>query len=132
DRWAEATAAAQDVLRHPRSAAPTRISALLVRALVRLRLGDPDADGPLDEALALARASGELQRLAPAAAAAAERAWLADDDGAVDAATADALMLAAASGAVRVAGELEAWRRRAGLPPTPDLDVRGPWALELA
>ena len=134
DRWAEATAAAQEVLRHPRSAAHTRILGLLVRALVRLRLGDPDADGPLDEALALARAIGELQRLAPAAAAAAERAWLAGDDGAIDAATADALALAAASGDVLVTGQLEAWRRRAGLPPDAGLrrTAGAREALELA
>ena len=131
DRWADATAASQEVLRDPRSAAPLRISALVVRALVRLRLGDPDVDGPLAEAAALARATGELQRLAPVAAAEAERAWLAGDDAAVDLATADVLARATAARGGWLVGELETWRRRAGLPPTPGLAVRGPWALEL-
>ena len=48
------------------------------------------------------------------------------------AATADALGRAREAGAGWIAGELETWRRRAGLPPTPGVDPRGPWALELA
>ena len=44
--------------------------------LVRARRGEPDCWPLLDEALALAEPTGELQRLGPAAAARAEAAWL--------------------------------------------------------
>ena len=71
-RWDEAVGIARDVLRQPHVPSVTRISALVVIGLARLRRGDPDARGPLADALADARPTGEFQRLAPAAAAYAE------------------------------------------------------------
>ena len=44
--------------------------------LVRARRGDPDVWPLLDDALALAEPTGELQRIGPATAARAEAAWL--------------------------------------------------------
>ena len=49
----------------------------MTRGLVRARRGDPDSAGPLDEALALAEPTGEMQRLGPVRSARAEAAWLA-------------------------------------------------------
>ena len=59
--------------RFPSTLPPTL--ALTAIGLVRARRGETDAWGPLDEALALAEPSGELQRIAPVAAARAEVAW---------------------------------------------------------
>jgi hypothetical protein len=53
-----------------------RIHALVTLGLVRARRGDPDAWGPLDEALALAEPRHELQWIAPVAIARAEAARL--------------------------------------------------------
>ena len=54
----------------------TRIVAASWRRQVRLRRGEPGAAALLDEALALAEATGEAQRLVPVASARAEWAWL--------------------------------------------------------
>jgi DNA-binding CsgD family transcriptional regulator/tetratricopeptide (TPR) repeat protein len=53
-----------------------RIHALLALGLVRARRGDPDAWGPLDEALSHAESREELQWIGPVAVARAEAAWL--------------------------------------------------------
>ena len=67
------------VLAHPGAAVPTRITPLVVIGRLRARRGDPAPCEPLDEALALARGTGEVQRIAPVAAARAEARWLAGD-----------------------------------------------------
>jgi DNA-binding CsgD family transcriptional regulator/tetratricopeptide (TPR) repeat protein len=54
----------------------TRCPALIVTGLVRARRGQPDGDGLLAEAFAVAVGLGEAQRLAPAGAALLEAAWL--------------------------------------------------------
>jgi hypothetical protein len=41
---------------------------LVVVSLVRARRGDPDAWGPLDEALSISKPTGELQMMLPVAA----------------------------------------------------------------
>ena len=73
--WHRATDEAQTVF-HPCTAPISKIQALVVLGLVRARRGDPDADGPLDEALGLAMPTGEIQRIGPVIAARAEAAWL--------------------------------------------------------
>jgi len=65
-----------EVLRHRQLSPPTRICVLAVAAPLAARRGT-DAVAALDEALALATGTGEVQRLAPVAAARAEAAWLA-------------------------------------------------------
>jgi DNA-binding CsgD family transcriptional regulator len=64
------------VLAEPRTPAVSRISALSVLGLVRVRQGSADAPAILDEALTLARRAKESQRLIPVLAARAELAWL--------------------------------------------------------
>jgi predicted ATPase/DNA-binding CsgD family transcriptional regulator len=113
-RWDAAAARAGEVLANPRATAPTRVTPLVVLGSLRARRGDPDPWTPLDEAHAIAREAGELQRIAPVAAARAEARWLAGDDGAVAAETDAAARLARAQGDARAAGELAVWRRRAG------------------
>ena len=64
------------VLGDPSASPLSRILALTARGLLRARRGDPHVWAPLDEALALADLTGELQRLGPVAAARAEAVWL--------------------------------------------------------
>jgi DNA-binding CsgD family transcriptional regulator len=132
-RWDEAADAAATVLRYPNPAAPSRIKPLTVIGRLRVRRGDPGAWEYLDEALRLAEGMAELQRLAPVAAARAEARWLAGEPDLVAAETDATLALALRINDPWAAGELAAWRRRAGL----DDDLAGahlaePWALELA
>ena len=127
-----AAASAKEVLHHSRTAQITRIPALVALGLVRARRGDPGPHEPLDDALELARTTGELQRLGPVAAARAEAAWLAGDtDGSCEA-TELAWELAQRRREGWMTGELALWRRRAGVDePMPDF-VAEPYALELA
>ena len=74
--YAAADAKLAGVLRHRQLAPVTRICALAVAGPLAARRG-ADAVAALDEALALAVGTGEVQRLAPVAAARAEAAWLA-------------------------------------------------------
>ncbi len=78
-RWVEADALATTVAAESRTATPIRVKALTVVGRLRARRGDPDPWGPLDEALTLARRSGEVQDLGPLYNARAEAAWLEDD-----------------------------------------------------
>jgi DNA-binding CsgD family transcriptional regulator len=121
-----AAESATAVLSHPRTAQITRIPALVALGLVRARRGDPAALEPLDQALALARPTGELQRLGQVAAARAEVAWLASDAEGVVAATELAWGLALERRERWLTGELAVWRQRAGLTePAPD------WVVDL-
>lgn len=130
-RWTEAAASASAVIGIPRSSTTPRILALVVLGLVRARRGEPDVWPLLDEAQELAAPSGELQRIAPVAAARAEASWLERRDGAVGEATASALELAVAHGSSWVSGELACWRRRVGIEEQVP-GVAEPYALQLA
>ena len=109
-----------------------RVLALSVRALVRARRGEAEADSLLDEALELAEPSGELMRIAPVALARAEVAWLAGDRDGIIAATDRVFGQACERRGPWPLPELAFWRWRAGLeaPPLPDLDH--PYALQIA
>jgi hypothetical protein len=100
----EATDSASVVLRHPRTAPVARGWALLAIGLVRARRGDPTSAAPLDEAYALAEATDEPGRIAQAAAARAEAAWIAGVEEDVDAMTEAALALANIEWGAVVAG----------------------------
>ncbi|MCV2395241.1 AAA family ATPase [Actinotalea sp. M2MS4P-6] len=81
---------ADDVLRHTGVSAINRIQPLTVAARARAGLGRADWQTPLTEAAELAARTGELQRIGPAAVAAAEIAWLTGDPEAARAAVAQA------------------------------------------
>jgi DNA-binding CsgD family transcriptional regulator/tetratricopeptide (TPR) repeat protein len=130
-RWDLAADAAASVLEHPGVSGPSRIASLTVLGCLRARRGDPDPWPPLDEALELAEGTGELQRMAPVAAARAEARWLAGQDEAVAGETEAALALALVKADEWRAGELAAWRHRAGI--TDDLtadQIAEPFRLE--
>ncbi len=130
-RWDEATQSATLAMSDPRSSPLPRILGRVVLGLVRARRGDPSSRPLLDEALALAAPSGELQRIAPASAASAELAWLTGDAGAIDEITAPAQSLGVERGAPWLVGHLACWRRRAGLDEPVAITVPEPHALEL-
>ena len=112
-------------------AAVTRICALVVLARVRLRRGDPGARELLEEAVVLAEQSGELQRLAPVAAARAEEAWLRNDGTPVDAIVLQALALAEERQDRRALGELRYWCLRLGLVQAGPDGVEEPYVLQI-
>jgi DNA-binding CsgD family transcriptional regulator len=107
------------------------VPALVSVGLVRARRGDPEAWPPLDEAHALVERSGELQGVAPVAAARAEAAWLAGQHQAVGIATAPAFQLALRRRSRWLLGELASWRRRAGIQEQIPAEVAQPYELEL-
>jgi DNA-binding CsgD family transcriptional regulator/tetratricopeptide (TPR) repeat protein len=131
-RWTQAADSAAEAVRDRRTWPVPRLFALTVLALVRARRGDPDVWPALDEALALAAPTGELQRLGPVAAARAEAAWLEGREEAVVGETDAALGLAVRRQAPWVIGDLARWRRRAGVAEAIEARVAAPHAAELA
>jgi tetratricopeptide (TPR) repeat protein len=130
-RWDEAVEAIPPSVVNPGTPLP-RIVALLVIGLVRARRGDSSQWEALGEAAELAAGSGELQWVAPVAAARAEAVWLAGDRDAVEAETQEALERSIAGRALWWAGELACWRRRCGIDEDAPPLAAEPWALQLA
>jgi DNA-binding CsgD family transcriptional regulator len=120
------------MLRHPRLATPSRIQPLLVLGRIRVRRGEEQAGETLDEALALAAQTAELQRLAPARAARAEAAWLAGDLDRVREEAGAAFPLAAAAGEPWHIGELGFWLGKAGAMTGPPPEAARPYALQMS
>jgi hypothetical protein len=131
-QWDEAAASAALVFEKRCISTFPRILAFVVLGLVRARRGEPDAESPLDDALALAKPTRELPRIAPVAAALAEVAWLAGDVEGVARATDDAFALAQERASAWPLGELACWRRRAGLETDGVSGAAEPYAAELA
>ncbi|MFL6061191.1 MAG: AAA family ATPase [Marmoricola sp.] len=130
-RWERALQRADSVMatRH-RSSDISVIAALLVRGRVQARRGDPAAAATLAEAREMAGTTGSLQRVAPAASATAELAWLTGTD--LDPAILrDALALALDRGNAGYAAELSVWLGRFGEPVTV-VGAPEPWASWLA
>jgi DNA-binding CsgD family transcriptional regulator len=128
----EAEAVAREVLATPRLTAVMRLPAMTVLARAHMRRGEADAPRLLDEALAIALPTGEVQRIAPVVTAIAEAAWLRGDP----AACLDALAQLERQPGVGVnaweAGEIAAWHRRAGQSTHPvPANAARPWRLEL-
>jgi hypothetical protein len=109
-----------------------RVLALTVRALVRARRGEAEANSLLDEALELAQPSREVMRIAPVALAQAEVAWLAGERDAILAATDRVFGGSLEQGGPWPLPELAFWRWRAGLDAPPLPDPEHPYALQIA
>jgi DNA-binding CsgD family transcriptional regulator len=112
-RWAEARELAGAVTTSTDIATP-RIHALVALARVAMRTGDADPGPILDEALELARRSGEMVRVVYARAARAEAAWLAGDLPRVRHEARADLRLATRHHDPRFAADLLFWLARAG------------------
>ena len=113
-RWDAAGATAAGLVRRPRCVGISRFVALVTLGWLRGRRGDPDVEPLLDEALALARSTGHIQRLWPIAACRAEVAWLGghlDDELGL---LADAARLAAELEYRPAIEELAFWQRLGG------------------
>ncbi|NID14711.1 AAA family ATPase [Luteibacter yeojuensis] len=108
-RWNDAARLAGQLIVRDAVAPVTRIPAMAVLARIRLRRGDPGAAELIDEASALASTTGELQRLAPIAAARAEAAWLRGDAGLGDDWVRRTYEMAEHLGDRRELGELGFW-----------------------
>jgi DNA-binding CsgD family transcriptional regulator len=130
-RWEVAVDWARSVIADANSRLP-QFDPLIVIGLVRARRGDPDWRSPLDDAAAIADPTGELQYLAPVAAAHAEAAWLAGRSEDIPALTESAFRFAQREGMPWYAGELACWRARAGIVEPPPESAAEPFRLELA
>jgi DNA-binding CsgD family transcriptional regulator/tetratricopeptide (TPR) repeat protein len=131
-RWGEGAETAGEVIRQPRVSSTSRIMALVARGRVHVRRGDPEAQPILDEALALAGHSGELQRLGPVRVARAEAAWLAEDSERVITEARETLDLVLRHKHRWLAGELAFWLWRVGALDIVPPDVLEPFALQMA
>jgi DNA-binding CsgD family transcriptional regulator/tetratricopeptide (TPR) repeat protein len=127
-RWNEAVDIAQSVLGHPGVSSISRIPALAVLGIIRTRRGDPGGQALLDESLALARRTSEMQRIVPATLARVEAAWLRGDLESARDDLFEALAIAERVGSTIERYDLELWMWRAGgrdappplMPPTGD------------
>ena len=128
--WDQAAETATSIIDAPTG--PEIHWALLVRALVRARRGDPDHRTPLERAQAIGEPVGDLQWLAPNAAAIAECAWLEGRQQVIDEATQPAFELALRRRASSFIGELGLWRWRARLLDEPPADAGEPYSYQIA
>jgi class 3 adenylate cyclase/tetratricopeptide (TPR) repeat protein len=131
-RWDEADELCTLVFQKRLTSIFPRVLALTVRALVRARRGEAEADSLLNEALELAQPSGEVMRIAPVALAQAEVAWLAGDRDGTMVATDRVFEDALEQGGPWPLPELAFWRWRAGLDAPPLPDPEHPYALQIA
>lgn len=129
--WDDAREHALDVVQQPAHPTTSRVMALAALGRLQARCGEAPAARTLDEALALARTSGTLQRVAPVRCARAEAAWLRGDLAATADEARDALAQAVQHAHPWYAGELAVWRRRAGLSEPPPAHCAAPHALLL-
>ncbi len=131
--WDEAIDRTLRLLGHPDLNPVSAISAAAAGARIQARRGEDPTD-LLELAGRLAAATGELQRIAPAAYAAAEAAWLAGRPAEIGDLTAQALTLVAKHPDRWVLGELSWWRGLAGLDAGDGTDASPaePFALMLA
>jgi DNA-binding CsgD family transcriptional regulator/tetratricopeptide (TPR) repeat protein len=127
----EARDLARQILGDGRLSAVLRVPPLVVIGLVGARLGDAEADAVLDEVLAIAERSDELQRLALVGCAVSEAAWLRGRP--PPPVLRRAYSMALTNGSPWHLGELARWMGRAGwlTGPVPTR-VAPPFALELA
>lgn len=130
--WNAASEDVEAVLGSPRTAAITRIPALRTLAHLRVRRGDPDAGGPVQEARALAGPAPVLQRAGMLAVVCAEAAWLADDRQGVIREVQPVYELTRRRRDPRMNGELAAWLWRVGALEEPPTDIAEPYATEIS
>jgi DNA-binding CsgD family transcriptional regulator/tetratricopeptide (TPR) repeat protein len=130
--WNGASEDIDAVLRHPRTTPITRIPVLRTLAHLRVRRGDPDANGPVQEARLLAGPTPELQRSGMLALVCAEAAWLGGDRDAVAAEVLPVYEVARQIRDPRMNGELAAWLWRVGALNEHPADIAEPYAHEIA
>lgn len=130
--WLAASEDADIVIDAQRASPVFTIHARVVLGLVRMRLGDPGMDAPLDEARDLALSTGELQRIAPVMAARAEAAWLRGDLAQCAAEARVGYEVARAHTNTWALGQLAFWLWRAGALAETLQGTAAPYALQMA
>jgi DNA-binding CsgD family transcriptional regulator len=130
--WSAAAASAESVIADPRHPTMAQGLSLAVLGIVRARRGDPGAWEALDEALRLARPTGELHQIGPVVVGMAEAAWLEGRHGRAEAQIRETLELALQRDAEWEIAELACWCRRLGLASDVEAPTRAaPYAREL-
>ncbi|WP_433063118.1 ATP-binding protein [Dactylosporangium sp. CS-033363] len=130
--WAGAEQDARAALAERVSGGGRVVDALVPLGLVQARRGDPAAGATLHDATGRAFATGELQWIAPVAAARAEHAWLGGDDARAVEEVAAVYPMAEAARHPYFGGELALWSRLAGGPPLAPAVMPAPHRLLLA
>jgi DNA-binding CsgD family transcriptional regulator/tetratricopeptide (TPR) repeat protein len=130
--WNAASEDIETVLQHPRTAPITRIPALRTLAHLRVRRGDPDVNGPAEQACTLAGPTPVLQRAGMLCIVRAEAAWLAGDRAGVVREVQPVYELARQRRDPRMNGELAAWLWRVGALPETPADIAQPYAQEIS
>lgn len=130
-RWEDAERDARWVLARPEESGITTMPALATLARLQVRRGQPEVDRTLELAWARANTAGELQRLAPVAAATAELSWLRDDPLEAESTISDVYQLALAARQPWVADELAFWMSRAGVPVEPPEGADTPYTHQM-
>jgi DNA-binding CsgD family transcriptional regulator/tetratricopeptide (TPR) repeat protein len=130
--WRSAEADARESLGMGKQFGVSQCPSLLVLGRLASRRGDPSAGALLQDAWDRAVETQELQRLAPAAAARAEHAWLDGDLEATIAIARPAYELAVELGDRWARAELAFWLWRAGAPTPPREDDPVPYAAAIA
>jgi DNA-binding CsgD family transcriptional regulator len=129
--WTQALEEAEQLLRQPGLSIAARIQALTVVGRVATRRGADGALEPLEEARALAIATGEPQWLVTVAAARAEHAWLRGDFLGVCREVRGALKCAIGDRDHWRIGELLLWEHRAGVHIDSTLGIALPYQLQM-
>ena len=131
-RWQQAVSAIDAVLDGAGLPGVSEVPAFRVLAAIELRRGGAQAQRLVDQAWDLARPTGELQWVRPAACLRAEAAWLTGDVGGVDDATREPYAMALEHGHPWDVGELAMWRWRAGRLHDAPPRCATPYALSIA
>jgi DNA-binding CsgD family transcriptional regulator/tetratricopeptide (TPR) repeat protein len=131
-RFDDAERDAMVVLQRSDTSTVVRLPSLIALGTARARRGDPRASTLLDEAMELALSTAELQRIAPAAVARAEAAWLRGDLEGVRVEAMRAYALAVKVDSIWDVGRLAVWLRRAGVHEQWRDDLPAPFAHALA
>ena len=131
-RWSKADDDVRRSFEQSGESVVTLAPALVTGGRLQALRGDPGAPATVDRAWRLAEPTAELQRMAPAAAARAELAWLSGDLDAVAAAAAPVYELACRDHRPWPRAELAAWLRRAGRQVMAHADDPLPYALAAA
>jgi DNA-binding CsgD family transcriptional regulator len=130
--WTRAEEDASAILSVPWVSAANRIPALIVLGLIRARRGDAGAQVALDEARILSLASGDIQYIAPMAAARAEWRWLQGDHGGCAIEAEVGLQTTPHVRLPRYDGELAVWLWRSGVASQAHVDTSTPYSIEIA
>jgi DNA-binding CsgD family transcriptional regulator len=129
--WSAAEADLNWVLAQPEEPGITQMPALATRARLAVRRGDENARNALNDAWSLAEPTGELQRMAPVAAARAELAWLEENTAAIREAVEASYELAVSVAQPWITDELAFWMWRSGEPSVAFDTPTTPFAMQV-